>query len=132
MRRSLLVLLVLASACGRRPPPVSAREQRAPKPAAQQLTPDVALARIQSTYRVGVQRCYQTRLKRDPAARGRVIVTFTVDDSGRLAYRHAKGEGRSLGRSIEDCVERAMARWSFPPPAEQTTFRLALRLSSRT
>ena len=132
MRLSLPVLLVLASACGRPSTPVSPRETPAPKPVAQQLTPDVALARIQSTYRHGVQRCYQTRLKRDPAARGRVIVTFTVDDNGRLAYRSAKGEGRSLGRSMEDCVERALARWSFPPPAEQTTFRLALRLSSST
>ena len=94
------------------------------------LTPDVALARIQDAYRGGVQRCYNARLKREPRASGRVIVTFTVDESGRLAYRNAKGVGRALGKPMELCVERAMLRWSFPAPAAETTFRVALALSS--
>jgi hypothetical protein len=92
------------------------------------LTPDVALQTIESTYIGGMQRCYRARLKRDSAARGRVVVTFTVDESGKLAYRRARG----VGPKLEACVEAAMARWSFPRPAEQTTFRLAFRLSSRT
>lgn len=130
MWRPLLVLLVVASACRRQPtPPVAPREQkRTHEPvASRELTPALALARIQSAYRAGVQRCYQSRLKRDPSARGRVVVTFTVDDTGRVAFRRAQG----VHRTVEQCVERAMSRWAFPPPAEQTTFRLALRLSSR-
>ena len=129
MRVSLLMLVVLA-ACRRQPtPPVAPREhKRAPKPVA--LTPDAALSRIQAAYRGGVQRCYHARLKREPLARGRVIVTFTVDESGRLAYRHVKGIGRALGKPMELCVERAMMSWSFPAPSAETTFRVALRLSS--
>jgi outer membrane biosynthesis protein TonB len=117
--RSLL-LLVLA-ACGSSP-----RAQPAPRSPAQALTPDVALARIESLYRPGVQRCYQSWLKRDPAARGDVVVTFTVDTGGKLASADAKG----VHRTVEECVQRAMLRWSFPPPREEMTIRLALRLSS--
>jgi outer membrane biosynthesis protein TonB len=118
MRSSLFLLVACAS-----PAPVEPRAQR---PATPRLTPDAALARIESVYRPGVQRCYQSRLKRDPAARGNVVVTFTVDEAGKLASAHAKG----VHRSIEQCVERAMLRWSFPPPREEMTIRVALRLSS--
>jgi hypothetical protein len=125
----LSLFIVLALAC-RRQPPVTPREpvRPPPKPIAQKLTPDVALSRIASSYLGGMQRCYRARLKQDASARGNVIVTFTVDESGRLAYRDARG----VGKALEQCVERAMLRWSFPPPDEQMTFRLAFRLSSRS
>ena len=128
MRFSLLVL-VLASACWRSSPatPVTPRDQkREDKPIA--LTPATALARIESAYRGGVQRCYESWLKRDPSAGGDIVVTFTVAGSGKLASAEAKG----VHRSVELCVESAMMKWSFPPPAEEMTIRLALRLSSRT
>lgn len=135
MRLPLLVLLVaIVAACRRQPtPPVgspraSSQRRASPKPITRKLTPDVALSRIESSYLGGMQRCYRARLKRDAMARGRVVVTFTVDESGRVAYRDASG----VGKSLEHCVERAMLRWSFPAPDEQMTFRLAFRLSSRS
>ena len=126
--RSLLLLVLLACACRRQPsPPIAPREgKRAPKPIAQRLTPDVALSRIEASYLGGMQRCYRARLKHDARAAGKVVVTFTVDESGKLAYRKARG----VGKRLEACVERAMMQWSFPAPHEETTFRLAFRLSS--
>lgn len=132
MRSSLLVLLALAIGCratpspapshGRAPAPASARS---PARVREPLTPASALARIRSAYRPGVQRCYQSRLKRDPQARGRVVVTFTVDARGRIAYRRARG----VHRTVERCVERAMSAWSFPPArGGAATFRIALAL----
>ena len=124
-----LVIVVLLAACHHAAP--VAREVRAPEQAPRvtpPLTPDVALQTIQTSYLGSMQRCYRARLKRDAAARGRVVVTFTVDESGKLAYRQARG----VGRSLEACVEQAMARWSFPKPSETVTFRLAFRLSSST
>lgn len=121
MRSSLLLLLVACAS------PARVEPVRAPAPRPR-LTPDAALARIEAVYRPGVQRCYQSRLKRDPSARGNVVVTFTVDAEGKLASAHAKG----VHRTIEQCVERAMARWTFPPPALEMTIRVALRLSSRS
>lgn len=121
VRSSLLLLLVACAS----PAPVA---PRAPEPVTPRLTPDAALARIESVYRPGVQRCYQSRLKRDPGARGNVVVTFTVDEGGKLASAHAKG----VHRSIEQCVERAMQRWSFASARGGMTIRVTLRLSSRT
>lgn len=92
------------------------------------LTPQVALETIEKRYVGGMQRCYRARLKRDARAGGRVVVTFTVDDRGHIADRSAKG----VGRQVERCVLNAMARWTFPRPATETTFRLAFRLSSRS
>ena len=125
--RSLFVLVVLASACRRQPAAPVREGQRVPKPIAEQrLTPDLALSRIEASYLGGMQRCYRARLKHDARAAGKVVVTFTVDESGKLAYRKASG----IGKRLEQCVERAMLRWSFPAPAEEMTFRLAFRLSS--
>jgi TonB family protein len=118
VRSSLLLLLVACASPAR----------VAPAPVTPRLTPDAALARIESVYRPGVQRCYQSRLKRDPGARGNVVVTFTVDEAGKLASAHAKG----VHRSIEQCVERAMQRWSFASARGGLTIRVTLRLSSRT
>lgn len=124
--RPLLVLVLLAG-CANQAPVVAPREsERAQKPIAQRLTPDVALSRIESSYLGGMQRCYRARLKQDARARGKVVVTFTVDESGKLAYRKASG----VGKRLEACVERAMMQWSFPAPVEEMTFRLAFRLSS--
>ena len=136
MKTSLLVVLALCAAqtaCRRQPrPPVGDRAQlskREPRPITEQrLTPDLALQTIESRYMGAMQRCYRARLKRDPAARGKLVVTFTVDDDGRVADGRAKG----VAKSVERCVENAMVRWSFPAPQQETSFRLAFRLSSRT
>ncbi len=127
--KTLLLVCVALCACRRQPaPPVAPREvKRASKPVAR-LTPDVALQTIEARYVGGMQRCYRARLKRDPNARGKVVVTFTVDDRGKLTYRDARARG--VARSVERCVENAMLRWSFPAPAQETSFRLAFRLSS--
>ncbi|MBA3391421.1 MAG: AgmX/PglI C-terminal domain-containing protein [Deltaproteobacteria bacterium] len=121
----------LASKPGGRPSsPASAGSlQRGPRA---RLTPHVALSTIETSYIGGLRRCYRAGLKHDASARGRVVVTFTVNHRGRLSSRRAQG----VGRTIESCVERAMARWSFPPARKpdgspgEATFRLALHLES--
>ena len=130
MRWSVLLTTLIASACWRGSgpnPPVAPREsKRDGKP--RTLSPNDALARIRELYRPGVQRCYQTHLKRDPGARGRVTVTFTVDPSGHLSFREARG----IHPTVERCVEGAMTKWTFPQPSSEQTFRLGLQLSSGT
>jgi hypothetical protein len=131
MRLALLVLLALCACGGRQPTPPAAPRARArvsrPAPPPR-LTPALALATIEARYVGGMRRCYRARLKRDPRARGRVVVTFTVDGRGQVAERRARG----VARAVERCVENAMARWTFARPAAPTTFRLAFRLSSRS
>jgi hypothetical protein len=126
MRWSVCIATLVATACRHDPPAAPREAKRDERPAP--LSPDAALSRIEAVYRPGVQRCYETHLKHDPAARGRVTVTFTVDPSGRLSYREAHG----IHPSVERCVEGAMMKWTFPRPSAETTFRLGLQLSSRS
>jgi len=132
---STLALATLLAACGSTPAPHATGRAAGPASTPRTrvaLTPDVALETIEASYLGGLRRCYQARLKRDARARGRVVVTFTVDHRGRLSARDAKG----AGRAIETCVERAMSRWSFPPARRadgrptEATFRVALQLTS--
>ena len=128
--RWLLLVAVLGGCWRDKPGPVTPREQKrdAPKPVAggTGLTAETALAKIEDTYRGGVQRCYEVWLKTDPGARGELTLTFTVDNKGKLTFREARG----IHRSVEQCVEGAMLKWTFPPATQEETFRLALQLSS--
>lgn len=96
------------------------------------LTASLVLETITMSYLGELRRCYTSRLKQDQRAGGRVIVTLTIDRNGAVDGRRANG----AGRQIEKCVERAMARWTFPPPRStdgrptKATFRIALLLSS--
>src|SRR5262245_58812478 len=63
-----------------------------------QLTPDVVLATIRSRYLGGVERCYRRHLKRDANARGRVMVSFTVDAKGRAR----DGAARGITEQVDD------------------------------
>lgn len=141
---SLLVIVPLA-ACWRSSPAPAGASVRSPSTEAATvvsanaipdgrppLTAAILVETIETSYLGALRRCYKARLKHDPAARGRVIVTFTVDGKGRLSDGRASG----VGKQIESCVERAMTRWEFPPARDrdgapiEATFRLALQLTS--
>ncbi|HEU0033185.1 MAG TPA: AgmX/PglI C-terminal domain-containing protein [Kofleriaceae bacterium] len=103
--------------------PVAQSRTVAPRP--EPLTPDAVLATIQSKYMRDLERCYGRQLKKDPRLGGRVTVMLTVDTTGRLSDRRARG----ITERVESCVERAMESWSFPPAAaDEQSFQLSFRL----
>ena len=122
--------LVCVAACATKPAPSPANVQRAPaaRPANgnvdPQLTPDVVLATIRSRYLGGVERCYRRHLKRDASARGRVVVSFTVDPKGRAR----DGQARGITTLVDGCIASRVARWQFPKPAREARFALGLEL----
>ena len=127
--------IVLVAACATKPAPPPANTQRtqsveAPaKPAVRrtpELTPDVVLATIRSRYLGGVERCYRRHLKQDASARGRVIVSFTVDPNGRAR----EGEARGITSRVDGCIAAQVARWQFPQPAQESRFALGLELGA--
>jgi hypothetical protein len=85
----------------------------------------VVLATIRSRYLGGVERCYRAHLKRDASARGRVLVSFTVDAKGRAR----EGAARGITDRVDDCIAAQIARWQFPRPDEEARFALGLELS---
>ena len=78
------------------------------------LTPDMIMSKIQSAYMSGLQRCYKDYLKKDPSARGKIQVSFTVNASGHATSNKASG----LAPEVEECVQSRMAGWSFAVPKD--------------
>ena len=78
------------------------------------LTPSVVLDRIKALYMAGLQRCYKDGLKLDATLSGRVAISFTVDDRGKVIDASAAG----VTRDVDGCIERQMATWRFPVPRD--------------
>jgi hypothetical protein len=90
------------------------------------LTPALVLSTIKSRYLGGVERCYRRHLKHDASARGRVLVSFTVDAKGQAR----DGEARGITERVDDCIAAQVARWQFPRPRQAERFALGLELGT--
>ena len=115
-------VVLLLAACGGHPAP-------APKPVAKPdpaiwkpvegpapittLTPDVVVAKIRAAYMGGVKRCYSVMLK-NSGGRGKVMVTFTVDPTGRVH----DGTARGFSDTVDACITAQVADWRFPIPTD--------------
>ncbi len=78
------------------------------------LTPDAVLKRIMDVYMAGLKRCYKDHLKVDPAARGKVALSFTVNEKGRAVSNNASG----FASEVDGCVEQRMGSWTFGIPKD--------------
>ncbi len=92
------------------------------------LTPDLVLAKIQSAYMAGLKRCYKNYLLKDATARGKVTLSFTVNESGRATGGRAKG----FAGEVDECIAGQMGSWRFAVPVdkdnEPTTAAFAISL----
>jgi hypothetical protein len=80
------------------------------------LTPDAVLAKIMSAYMAGLKRCYKDYLKKDPAARGKVSLSFTVNETGRSVSN--KASSGDLPGEVTSCIQTRMDGWRFPIPKD--------------
>lgn len=145
MRFAVGLLCVAACATKPAPPPANVHENRpvlmtqtkAPEPepapvaptrrpgtTVAALTPEVVLATIRGRYIAGVERCYRRHLKKNAAARGRVVVSFTVDRKGRAQ----DGEARGITEQVDGCITAQVQRWRFPVPRQHRASHFALGL----
>jgi hypothetical protein len=94
------------------------------------LTPDAVLRKILGAYMSGLKRCHKDLLKKDPTARGKVKLAFTVNESGRTVSPKASG----FNGELDQCIEGLMANWRFDVPkdadgeATEASFEIALQL----
>lgn len=94
------------------------------------LTADLVLAKIMSVYMAEMKRCYRAFLEKEPSARGKLMLSFTVNESGRAKSAQARG----FAQPIDDCVTELMASWGFPIPkdkagvATEASFLIGLQL----
>jgi hypothetical protein len=89
------------------------------------LSVDHVMAKINTVYMTGVQRCYQKSLKSEPAASGKVTLTFTVDVKGRVL-----SDLDGLTPLFDHCLTNMISTWRFPHVSEpaEATFKLSLML----
>jgi outer membrane biosynthesis protein TonB len=94
------------------------------------LTPDAVLRKIQSAYMSGIKRCQKQVLLRDPTARGKVKLNFTVNESGRVVSPRANG----FDSDLDSCITSLMNNWRFDVPKDtdgeptDASFEIGLQL----
>ncbi len=111
-------------------PPLTPQELPGMSGADSSLTPDAVLARIQFAYMAGLKRCYKQYLNKVVNARGSVVLSFTVNETGRLVSGTAKG----FAAEVDACIQAQMATWRFLPPRDKANvatdadFQITLQL----
>lgn len=79
------------------------------------LTPAVVLEWINTRYMAGLQHCYRLGLNKEGTLAGRVAISFTVDERGRLIDADAKG----VSNGVDSCIAKQMEIWRFPIPKDK-------------
>lgn len=96
------------------PPPARITLRPQPKPPGDGPSPDRIIAKIQTDYMPGLTRCYALGLRGDHSLRGKVNVTFTVTDAGKVEDPTATG----MTSEVDSCIAKQMASWRFPVPKD--------------
>ncbi|MBA3819467.1 MAG: hypothetical protein H0X17_11285 [Deltaproteobacteria bacterium] len=86
---------------------------------------DQIVAKVQSAYLTGLQRCHKNALA-DQAA-SKVTLMFTVDDQGAIKRPTVSAPGTG----IEACVRLRMQSWRFPEAGQSTMVSLTLALQPK-
>jgi len=94
------------------------------------LTADIVIAKIAAAYMAGIKRCYREYLKKDPSAKGELVMKLTVNKVGRAI----DGKVVGIAGEIGDCAAGQIAQWRFPVPKDKAgdpttaAFQIKLRL----
>jgi len=75
------------------------------------FTPELVLAKIQSSYVAGLRRCYNRAPR---AGLAHLVLAFDVDASGATKDTRVRGAYRRL----RSCMKSQVAKWSFPAPPD--------------
>src|SRR5690606_17930529 len=62
-----------------------------------------------------IRTCYNEGLQDDPALEGRVVVNFTIDESGHVEDS-ALADSTLTDQAVSACIVSAVSRWTFPKP----------------
>lgn len=80
------------------------------------LSADSVLAKIQRDYMPGIRRCYTNYLKKEASARGKVALSFTVNETGRAVSGKAS---QFPADEVNSCISGLMQTWRFPIPKDK-------------
>jgi hypothetical protein len=94
------------------------------------LTVAMVLDKIKGPYMPGLQRCYKLGLRDDSKLTGKITMSFTVTETGKLDEASARG----VSSEVDSCVQNLMGTWRFAIPRDkdgdptEQPFQLSLAL----
>lgn len=94
------------------------------------LTVAMVLDKIKGPYMAGLQRCYKLGLRDDSKLSGKIDMSFTVTETGKLEDSSARG----VSAEVDRCVQDLMGGWRFAIPRDkdgdptEQPFKLSLAL----
>jgi TonB family protein len=78
-----------------------------------------AIASVVKSKISGIKYCYEKELKNNPKLAGKVVVNFTIGETGEVTRYEV--ESSSINNTeVEQCILRMVRRWKFPPPSGGT------------
>lgn len=81
----------------------------------------------------GIKYCYDRELKSDASLRGKVVVEFTINTSGKVTKFKLIEEETTLNNdTISSCILRKVKTWSFPSLDKEVTVRFPFVFSAVT
>lgn len=78
-----------------------------------------AIASVVKSKISGIKYCYEKELKNNPKLAGKVIVNFTIGETGEVTAYKVESSTINNGE-VEQCILRMVRRWKFPPPSGGT------------
>ena len=94
------------------------------------LTVAMVLDKIRGPYMAGLQRCYKAGLLDDSTLSGKIRMSFTVSETGKLDEASASG----VSPQVDSCIQTFMGTWRFAIPRDkdgdptEQPFKLSLAL----
>lgn len=73
------------------------------------------IRRIVAAHIPDIRACYNQALASDPEAKGRVVLDFTIDESGSVT-RSVVASSDMADAQAPECMRAATLRWIFPKP----------------
>ncbi|MEM9453261.1 MAG: TonB family protein [Myxococcota bacterium] len=73
-----------------------------------------------------VRHCYNQGLSRDPNLRGRVLLVFSIDPSGRVLESQVEESSSLPSDPVKSCIAKAVRRWRFPTPTGGGTVQVKM------
>lgn len=73
-----------------------------------------AIRAVMNRKKSGIKACYENALKRDRNLKGKLVISFEVDERGRV--RNVSFGGSLRSKDVEGCIRRLTGSWRFPRP----------------
>jgi len=89
--------------------------------------PKEVILRIARTHAFELKACYERELAHRPDVKGLLTVSFTISGQGTVP-KASVAKSAVASPMLEDCVVRAVEKWTFPAPADKRDVAVILPL----